>query len=98
MLVIGIMAAHAVGEGSGVGVAYSGNRGWSQGILVTLAIGLHNIPEGLAVATVMVSRGVSAKQATMWAVLTALPQALVKCNWTEWDCAHSAPLFCFSSS
>ncbi|GMH45814.1 hypothetical protein BSKO_13777 [Bryopsis sp. KO-2023] len=77
LLVVGIMAAHAIGEGSGVGVAYAGGKGWSQGVLVTLAIGLHNIPEGLAVATVMVSRGVAAKQAAMWAVLTSLPQTLV---------------------
>ena len=33
-----------------------------QGALVTLAIGLHNIPEGLAVATVLVARGVSPRQ------------------------------------
>lgn len=51
------MAAHAFGEGSGVGVSFSGPAGWQQGVLVTIAIGLHNIPEGLAVATVMVARG-----------------------------------------
>ena len=34
----------------------------AQGVLVTLAIGLHNIPEGLAVATVLVARGVSPRQ------------------------------------
>lgn len=33
-----------------------------QGVLVTLAIGLHNIPEGLAIATVLVARGVSPRQ------------------------------------
>lgn len=48
-----------------------------QGILVTLAIGLHNIPEGLAVATVLVSRGVAAKRAAWWALATALPQPLL---------------------
>lgn len=37
-----------------------------QGVLVTLAIGFHNIPEGLAVATVLVARGVSAKSALTW--------------------------------
>jgi zinc transporter ZupT len=40
-----------------VGVSFSGRRGWAQGTLVTLAIGLHNVPEGLAVATVMSARG-----------------------------------------
>ena len=48
-----------------------------QGVLVSLAIGLHNIPEGLAVATVLVSRGVGAKKAAWWALFTALPQPLL---------------------
>lgn len=30
VLVIGIMAAHAVGEGCGVGVSFCGSRGWAQ--------------------------------------------------------------------
>ena len=42
-----------------------------QGLLVTLAIGLHNIPEGLAVATVLVGKGISAKRAFWWTLFTA---------------------------
>ena len=30
LLVVGIMTAHALGEGSGVGVSFCGKRGWSQ--------------------------------------------------------------------
>ena len=30
VLMVGIMAAHALGEGSGVGVSFCGQRGWSQ--------------------------------------------------------------------
>ncbi|KAL0045347.1 hypothetical protein WJX82_004386 [Trebouxia sp. C0006] len=77
VLVIGIMSAHALGEGCGVGVSFCGTRGWAQGVLVSLAIGLHNIPEGLAVATVLVSRGVGPKKAAWWALFTALPQPLL---------------------
>lgn len=33
LLIVGIMAAHAIGEGCGVGVSYSGDRGWAQVIL-----------------------------------------------------------------
>lgn len=44
---------------------------------MTLAIGLHNIPEGLAVATVLVARGVRPRQAAIWAVATSLPQPLL---------------------
>lgn len=76
LLVVGVMAAHAIGEGSGVGVSYSGSRGWSRGVLVTLAIGLHNIPEGLAVATVMVSKGETVREALWWSTITSLPQTL----------------------
>ena len=74
---VGIMAAHALGEGCGVGVSFVGERGWAQGVLTTLAIGVHNIPEGMAKATVLVGQGVSARSALWWSVLTCLPQPLV---------------------
>lgn len=48
-----------------------------QGVLVTLAIGLHNIPEGLAVSTVLVGRGISPRSALLWTLFTAMPQPLV---------------------
>ncbi|KAG6697947.1 hypothetical protein I3842_09G226800 [Carya illinoinensis] len=48
ILVIGIMTPHSFGEGSGVGVSFAVSKGLSQGLLVTLAIAVHNIPEGLA--------------------------------------------------
>ncbi|KAL6513445.1 hypothetical protein OROGR_020931 [Orobanche gracilis] len=48
ILIVGIMTLHSFGEGSGVGVSFAGSKGLSQGILVTLAIAVHNIPEGLA--------------------------------------------------
>ena len=77
MLIIAVMAAHAFGEGSGVGVSFSGDRGWAQGLLVTIAIGLHNIPEGMAVAGVMMSKGSTPTRALYWTLVCALPQALV---------------------
>ncbi|GIL56120.1 hypothetical protein Vafri_11560 [Volvox africanus] len=77
ILIIGVMAAHAFGEGSGVGVSFSGPRGWAQGLLVTIAIGLHNIPEGMAVATIMVARGTPPRTALYWTLLSALPQGIV---------------------
>ena len=41
LLVVGIMTAHALGEGSGVGVSFCGKRGWSQvhlGCLKTIVV------------------------------------------------------------
>ena len=48
-----------------------------RGLLITAAIAFHNIPEGLGVALVLVSKGASASRACMWAILTSLPQPLV---------------------
>ena len=83
VLVIGIMTLHAFGEGAGVGVSFAGSRGLSQGLLVTLAIAVHNIPEGLAVSMMLASKGVSPQNAMLWSVLTSLPQVLiyVVCNY-----------------
>ncbi|KAL4312703.1 hypothetical protein GQ457_01G036010 [Hibiscus cannabinus] len=77
VLVIGIMTLHSFGEGSGVGVSFAGSKGFTQGLLVTLAIAVHNIPEGLAVSTVLASRGVSPQKAMLWSVITSLPQPIV---------------------
>ncbi|KAJ4970171.1 hypothetical protein NE237_003270 [Protea cynaroides] len=77
ILVIGIMTLHSFGEGSGVGVSFAGSKGFSQGLLVTLAIAVHNIPEGLAVSMVLASRGVSPRNAMLWSVITSLPQPIV---------------------
>ncbi|CAL5384947.1 unnamed protein product [Camellia sinensis] len=57
ILLVGIMTLHSFGEGSGVGVSFVGSKGLSQGLLVTLAIVVRNIPEGLAVSMVLVSGG-----------------------------------------
>ncbi|KAL3537455.1 hypothetical protein ACH5RR_000821 [Cinchona calisaya] len=77
ILVVGIMTLHSFGEGSGVGVSFAGSKGLSQGILVTLAIAVHNIPEGLAVSMVLASRGVSPQKALLWSIITSLPQPIV---------------------
>lgn len=81
VLVIGIMTLHSFGEGSGVGVSFAGSKGLSQGLLVTLAIAVHNIPEGLAVSMVLSSRGVSPQNAMLWSVITSLPQVRTKTNY-----------------
>lgn len=77
MLVIGIMFLHSLGEGAGVGVSFAGPQGVPQGLVVTLAIAVHNIPEGMAVCMVLTSRGVKAHHAMLWSIFTSLPQPLV---------------------
>ena len=49
VLVVGIMAAHALGEGSGVGVSFCGQRGWSQ-VCSANSTHLPCVQRGLALA------------------------------------------------
>ncbi|CAL5333265.1 unnamed protein product [Camellia sinensis] len=77
ILLVGIMTLHSFGEGSGVGVSFAGSKGLSQGLLVTLAIVVRNIPEGLAVSMVLASRGVSPQNAMLCSVIKSLPQVII---------------------
>ena len=43
---LGVMTLHAFAEGMGMGVAFAGDLGMRQGVFVSSALGLHNIPEG----------------------------------------------------
>lgn len=53
MLVLLIMTMHSFAEGLGVGVSWAGSNGDVKGQFVTAAIGVHNIPEGMTVALMM---------------------------------------------
>lgn len=75
LLVVGIMTLHSFTEGIGLGVSFGG--GQELGIFVTLAIAVHNVPEGLAISLVLVPRGVSAGYAAWWSVFSSLPQPLM---------------------
>ncbi|MCC5991952.1 MAG: ZIP family metal transporter [Rhodobacteraceae bacterium] len=75
LLIMGVMTAHSAAEGVGVGVAYGSGR--ELGDFITIAIALHNIPEGLAIALVMVPRGASVGKAAWWSILSSAPQPLL---------------------
>ncbi|MCH8466435.1 MAG: ZIP family metal transporter [Roseinatronobacter sp.] len=75
LLVMGVMTVHSAAEGVGVGVAYGSGR--DLGDFITIAIALHNVPEGLAIALVMVPRGASVGKAAWWAILSSAPQPLL---------------------
>lgn len=75
LLIVGIMTLHSAAEGIGVGVAFG--DGAPLGWFVTIAMAIHNIPEGLAISLVLVPRGVSWRAAAWWSVFSSLPQPLL---------------------
>lgn len=75
LMIVGIMTLHSFAEGIGVGVSFGESEGF--GALISAAIALHNVPEGLAISLVLVPRGVSVIVAAGWSVFSSLPQPLM---------------------
>jgi len=75
LLIVAVMTVHSVAEGIGVGAAFGG--GETLGILIAVAIAVHNIPEGLAISLVLVPRGTSVHSAAGWSIFSSLPQPLL---------------------
>jgi zinc transporter ZupT len=69
------MTVHSFTEGVGVGVSFG--DGAALGVLISIAIAVHNIPEGLAISLVLVPRGASVRSAAWWSVFSSLPQPLM---------------------
>ena len=75
MLIVGVMTVHSAAEGIGVGAAFA--DGSTLGLLIAIAIAVHNIPEGLAISLVLVPRGTSVGAAAGWSIFSSLPQPLL---------------------
>jgi ZIP family zinc transporter len=75
LLIVGVMTLHSFTEGIGVGVAFGGEE--ALGLLIAIAIAVHNIPEGLAISLVLVSRRASVRSAAGWSIFSSLPQPLM---------------------
>ena len=75
LLIVGLMTVHSFTEGIGIGVSFGSDE--TLGIVIALAIAIHNIPEGLAISLVLVPRGVSVGRAGAWSIFSSLPQPLM---------------------
>jgi zinc transporter, ZIP family len=75
LLMVVVMTVHSFSEGVAVGVSFGG--GTTLAAVITIAIAVHNIPEGLAISAVMRPRGVSVLKCAGWSVFSSLPQPLM---------------------
>lgn len=75
LLIVGIMTVHSFAEGISVGVSWGDTNEF--GALISIAIAIHNIPEGLAISLVLIPRGTSVLRAAGWSVFSSLPQPLM---------------------
>jgi zinc transporter, ZIP family len=75
LLVIGVMTVHSFTEGVALGVSFAGEE--SLGILIAIAIAIHNIPEGVAVSLALVPFGEPPHKAALWSIFSSFPQPLM---------------------
>jgi zinc transporter ZupT len=75
LLMVAVMTVHSFAEGVALGVAFGGTA--PLAVAITVAIAVHNVPEGLAITAVLYPRGVSVWRCAWWSVFSSLPQPLM---------------------
>jgi zinc transporter ZupT len=75
LMMVVVMTVHSFAEGVAVGVAFGGAA--TLAAVVTLAIAVHNVPEGLAISAVLRPGGASLLACATWSIVSSLPQPLM---------------------
>lgn len=75
LMIVAVMTVHSAAEGVAVGVAFGGTA--TLAAAITIAIAVHNVPEGLAITAVLRPGGVSVLRCAGWSVFSSLPQPLL---------------------
>jgi zinc transporter ZupT len=75
LLMLIVMTVHSFAEGIAVGVSFGG--GITLATAITVAIAIHNIPEGVAISAVLRPGGVSVTRCAGWSIFSSLPQPLM---------------------
>jgi zinc transporter ZupT len=75
LMIVGIMTVHSFAEGIGVGVSFGESP--SFGSFISIAIAIHNIPEGLAISLILIPRGTTVRKAAFWSIFSSLPQPIM---------------------
>ncbi|MEM7048607.1 MAG: ZIP family metal transporter [Acidobacteriota bacterium] len=75
LLMLVVMTAHSFAEGVAVGSSFGG--GMTLATVITVAIAVHNVPEGLAISAVLRPQGVSVLACAGWSIFSSLPQPVM---------------------
>ncbi|MGM0399371.1 MAG: ZIP family metal transporter [Halobacteriota archaeon] len=87
VLILGILTVHSFPEGVAVGVSFADlNLGMGPSVLgftvpilaifMTVAISIHNVPEGTAISIPLRAMGVSKWRMVWWSIFSSLPQPI----------------------